>query len=155
MAQEIAVKELSAQPIVGKRFRTSMAQIQDEIGAAFDALFAYLGEVGEHPSGPPFALYFGPDFDPNDFEMEVCVPVNRVLEGSGEIESEELPGGLAISAIHKGPYGEIEATYNKMEAWREENGYEVAGPWREVYLNDPSQVGEAELLTEVHIPVSK
>ena len=155
MAQEIAVKELPAQPIVGKRFRTSIAKIQDEIGAAFDALFAYLGEMGEHPGGMPFALYFGPDFDPNDFEMEVCVPVSRVLEGRGDIESEELPGGLAISTIHKGPYGEMETTYAEMEAWRKENGYEVAGPYREVYLNDPNQVGEANLLTEILIPVSK
>lgn len=155
MAQEIAVKELPAQPIVGKRFRTSIAKIQDEIGAAFGALFAYLGEMGEYPSGEPFALYFGPEFDPNDFEMEVCVPVNRVLEGRGDIESVELPGILAVSTIHKGPYSKMESTYAEMEAWREENGYEVAGPWREIYLNDPSQVGEANLLTEILIPVSK
>ena len=155
MAQDISVKELPAQPIVGKRFRSSVATIQNEIGAAFGALFAYLGELGEHPSGPPFALYFGPDFDPNDFEMAVCVPVNRLLEAGGDFEAIELDGGLAVSTIHKGPYSGMEATYSEMDAWMKENGYEVSGPYREVYLNDPNEVGEENLLTEILVPVSK
>lgn len=155
MERKIELVEQPAQLVLGKRFRTSMARIQEDIGAGYGALFAYLGEMGEYPSGAPFALYFGPDFDPEDFEMELCVPVNRALEGKGDIEAHEIPGGLAVVTIHKGPYSEMEPVYGDLEAWMKENGYQYAGPARELYMNDPGQVAEADLLTEVSIPVAK
>ncbi|MEW6554217.1 MAG: GyrI-like domain-containing protein [Actinomycetota bacterium] len=157
MERKIELQEQPAQMVLGKRFRTSMEKIQGDIGAGFGAIFGYLGELGEYPSGAPFGLYFGDmqGFDPNDFEMELCVPVNRLLESKGEIEAREVPGGLAAVTMHKGPYNTVELAYNDMEAWVKENGYQYAGPAREVWLNDPSQVAESELLTEVSFPVSK
>ena len=155
MERKIELKELPSQPVLGKRFRSSIAKIQEDIGAGYGALFAYLEEVGEYPSGPPFALYYGPDFDPEDFEMELCVPVNHVLESRGDIVSREVPGGLAAVTVHKGPYGEMEPVYGELDAWIKENGYGYAGPAREVYLNDPSHAAEADLLTEISIPVEK
>lgn len=157
MERKIELKEQPAQAVLGKRFRTSTEKIQGDIGAGFGALFGYLGELGEPPSGAPFALYFGDmqGFDPNDFEMELCVPVNRVLESRGDIVAREVPGGLAAVTLHKGPYSTLEQAYDDLDAWIEENGYQYAGPAREVWLNDPSQVAEADLLTEVSFPVSK
>jgi effector-binding domain-containing protein len=36
-----------------------------------------------------------------------------------------------------------------------ENGYEIAGPPEEVYLNDPNVTPRDEILTEVRFPVKK
>ncbi len=49
----------------------------------------------------------------------------------------------------------MEPAYGDLDAWIKENGYQYAGPAREVWLNDPSQVAEADLLTEISFPVSK
>jgi effector-binding domain-containing protein len=155
MDRKIELKEQPAQFVLGKSFHSSLAKIQGDIGAGFGALFAYLGGLGEYPSGAPFALYYGPEFDPEDFEMELCVPVNRLLEGEGDIVAREVPGGLAAVTIHKGPYSEMEQVYSDLDAWMKENGYEYAGPARELYMNDPGQVAVADLLTEVSIPVAK
>jgi effector-binding domain-containing protein len=157
MERKVELKEQPAQMVVGKRFRTSMDKIQEDIGAAFGAIFGYLGEVGETPVGAPFALYYGDmnEFNLEDFEMELCVPVSRLLEGKGDIASREVAGGPAAAIMHKGPYNAVEPAYNDLDAWIRENGYEYAGPAREVWLNDPSQVPESELLTEISIPVSK
>jgi len=35
------------------------------------------------------------------------------------------------------------------------NGYEIFGSPMEIYLNDPGEVSEDELLTEVQFPVRK
>jgi effector-binding domain-containing protein len=157
MERKIELKEQSAQTVVGKRFRTSTEKIQGDIGAGFGVLFAYLGELGEYPSGAPFGLYFGgmEGFDPNDFEMELCVPVNRLLESKKDIVAREVPGGLAAVTLHKGPYDAVEQAYSDLDAWIKENGYVYAGPAREVWLNDPSSVAESELLTEISFPVNK
>ncbi len=155
MERKIELQEQPALNVVGKRFRTSMDRIQGDIGAGYGALFGYLGEMGEQPGGMPFALYFGPEFNPEDFEMELCVPVNRPLEGRGDIIAHEVPGGPAVVTMYKGPYSGIEPVYAEIDAWVKENGYEYAGPFREVYLNDPGQVPAEELLTEISVPVSR
>ncbi len=155
MERKPELKEVASQLILGIRFRTSTEKIQGDIGAKFGALFAYLGDLGQPPAGIPLALYYGEDFDPNDFEMELCVPVSSLPEGRGEIVAHELPGGTVVSTIHKGPYGTMEETYAFLGAWVKENGYRYTGPAREIYMNDPSQVPESELLTELQHPVAK
>lgn len=155
MEKVVALKKVADLFILGIRFRTSMEKISGDIGARFGALFAYLGELGQPPAGPPFALYYGEDFNPDDFEMELCAPVGSLLEGRGEIDGRELSGGVMASTMHQGPYNQVKEAYDLLDAWVKENGYRYAGPAREVYLNDPSQVPEAELLTEVQFPVEK
>ncbi len=157
MEREIELREMPAQAVVGKRFRTSMEKIPGDIEASFGAIFGYLGEMGENPSGAPFALYYGDmkEFNLEDFEMELCVPVSRPLESKGDITAREVPGGLAAVTLHKGPYDAVEPAYNDLDAWIKENGYRYAGSARETWLNDPSQVAESELLTEISIPVAK
>lgn len=156
MEGSVELKEVAAQNILGIRFRTSVEKIKEDIVAKFGAMFAYLGELGQPPAGMPLALYYGGnDFDPNDFETELCVPVAVLPEGKGEVVARELAGGTMASAIHKGPYDKMEATYALMESWVDRNGYYCSGPVREIYMNDPSQVPESELLTEVQYPVAK
>jgi len=157
MERKIELQERPAQMVLGKHYRTSITKIADDIGAGYGAIFAYLGELGEPPAGMPFVLYPGDmqEFDLEDFEMEVCVPVSRMLENRGDVKASEIPGGLAAVTLYKGPYDGVEPAYNDLDAWIKENGYKYAGPARETYMNDPSQVPESELLTEISIPVAK
>lgn len=156
MEGKVELKEVADQLILGIRFRTSVDKIQGDIGSRFGAIFAYLGELGQPPAGPPVTLYYGgKDFCPDDFEMELCVPVASLPEGKGEVVARELAGGTMASTMHKGPYNKMEATYALLESWVDENGYVYSEPVREIYMNDPSQVAESELLTEVQFPVKR
>jgi len=55
--------------------------------------------------------------------------------------------------MHKGPYQEETATYEKLFAWLEKNNKAVMGPMREIYLNDPHEVAQEELLVEIYVPI--
>ncbi len=57
------------------------------------------------------------------------------------------------TTVHRGPYEEITLAYHTLTGWIPGNGYEIAGPPREVYLNDPQTVAPEELLTRVEFPV--
>ena len=156
MEGSVELKEVAAQNVLGIRFRTSTEKIKEDIGMKFGAIFAYLGELGQPPAGMPLALYYGgEDFDPNDFETELCVPVAALPESRGEVVARELAGGSMASTIYKGPYDKMEYVYALLGSWVLDNGYAVCGPVREIYMNDPSQVPESELLTEVQYPVKK
>lgn len=154
MSIEVETVELPDQPALCVRFRTSMEKITEDIGRAYGVVFAHLGKVGGIPAGPPFALYYDIDMNPDDFEMETCAPVVSEVAGEGEVEFRVLPGGKFLQTMHRGPYDKMETTYEALFAYMNENGLEVVAPTRDVYLTDPSQVERPEdILTQVLLPL--
>jgi DNA-binding transcriptional MerR regulator len=85
--------------------------------------------------------------------VEICFPVAAGFEATGEVYGTELPGGPAAVTVHRGPYAEITPAYHTVSGWIHDHGHELAGGPREVYLNVPGQVAEADLLTEVQWPI--
>jgi len=61
---------------------------------------------------------------------------------------------LTISVIYRGPYHGVEVAYNRIFSFEEENNLETILP-RELYFNDPAEVPEEELMTEVQIQVQE
>ncbi|MBE9513679.1 MAG: GyrI-like domain-containing protein [Chloroflexi bacterium] len=86
-------------------------------------------------------------------DVEVAVPVSGRVEGSDEVSCYELAGGKMAKTVHKGPYQDCGPIYENLFAWLAENGKEIAGPTREVYLNDPNEVPQAEILTDMYVPI--
>ncbi|RJP26450.1 MAG: MerR family transcriptional regulator [Actinobacteria bacterium] len=154
LGRQVSLKELTDQFILGVRFNTTYEKLGDAIGIAFGEIFALLGERGEFPAGPPLSIYYDEEWDESDIEMEVCLPVIRPMGGRERVRGRELPGGLAASTLHMGPYHEIAEAYQALDLWMKENGYNYTGPPREVYLVGPDQVDDdADLRTEVMFPV--
>jgi effector-binding domain-containing protein len=154
MENSVAIKDIPDQPILGMRFRTSMANIGNDIGKAFGAIFGFLGEAQAAPAGPPMALYFDMEIKADNIDMEACVPVAAETPGKGEILGHVLPGGKAISILYRGSYEGIAPSYEALFAYMKENNLSPAGPAREIYLTDPSQVDSpADNLTEILFPV--
>lgn len=146
--------ELPDQPALCVRFRTTMEKITEDIGRTYGSIFTYMGKAGVAPAGPPLARYYDMDMNPEDFEMETCVPVAGEVPGEGEVAFMVLPGGRFLSTVHRGPYDSMESTYTALFKYVKENGLEVISPTREVYLTDPSQVERPEdNLTQILFPV--
>jgi effector-binding domain-containing protein len=77
-----------------------------------------------------------------------------VVDGQGEITCYELPGGQMAKIVHKGPYMKSAPTYKKLFEWIAANHKKVAGPTREVYMNDPREVPPEDILTEIYAPIA-
>jgi AraC family transcriptional regulator len=87
-------------------------------------------------------------------DVEVAFPVPEGTAPAPDMQVYSLPGGRMARALHKGPYEACEPTYLRLFAWLEEQGLSIAGPMREVYLNDPHEVPPEEILTEILTPVA-
>ena len=86
-------------------------------------------------------------------DVEVTVPIAGRGKETEEMKSYELPAAKMAKILHKGPYQEETATYEKLFAWLEKNNKKIVGPFREIYLNDPREVPAEELLIEIYAPI--
>lgn len=127
------------------------------IGPAFGALFAWAGQKGVAPTGAPLGIYHDSpeDVPVDELRMTIAIPVAPGTKGEGEIRVEDIPEREEAVLVHKGPYSTVGASYGALMGGVFSSGRSPAGPPMEVYISDPNSVPEAELLTELRIPVRK
>jgi effector-binding domain-containing protein len=101
-------------------------------------------------------VYCSEEFSEDAVDVEIAVPVAGSAPEGGRVNCRELPGVEQMACIiHQGGYETIGGTYGQLMTWVEANGYQAAGPVREVYLQGPES-GEADTyVTEVQLPVEK
>ena len=151
MSNKIELKEVKERPILSIRKTTSVENLKNELGLAYQALFQYLGELGEPPADAPFAGYFNMDMQALDVEMGV--PVTKALPGKGEIKAGSIPAGKQVQCVFKGSYAQLEPVYAEINQWMNENGCVPTGEVYEFYLKSPADVPEDELETRIVFPV--
>lgn len=88
-------------------------------------------------------------------DIEICIPVAGDFEATAPVESKIVIGGSAATTIHHGAYEEVAPAYHAISSWMANEGWAPAGPPREIYLNDPTEVSVADQLTEVQWPIRR
>ena len=66
-------------------------------------------------------------------------------------EEHELPAGDWASTLHVGPYEELPVAYAALLEHLRAHGLEPVAPIAETYMNDPTQVPPAELVTRLAV----
>lgn len=149
MPHTLVTIDLPEQLVASVRLETDLATIGRDIGDGFRAIMAALREAGGHPAGPPLVVYHDVINEETRGRVEMCVPVAKGFAGVGDVSVRRLPAGAAVSTVHRGRYAEIGPAYEALATWMADHDVKPAGPPREVYLNDPQEVGETEALTQV------
>ena len=153
---EVVIIDVAPHLVVGMRKRGTYAQIRPMMLTLRD----YIAAAGAEIVGPPaFICHENPKNVvkanlQHNADVEVVIPVSKRIEEVEEIACYELAGGPMAKIIHKGPYDRSAQAYKTLFAWIAENHRKIAGPTREVYLNDPKKVAPDELLTEIYAPVA-
>ncbi len=151
MSLKCEVKELPVQHTLTVRTRTAMENLPQILGESYGAIMAYLGELGENPIGAPFVIYY--NLDMQDLDVEIGFPVSKKIVDKDNMKASEIAAGKYGTAVHVGPYDTMEPSYELLNQWIKDNGYEVEGLAIELYLNDPREVGPENTLTEIQFPL--
>lgn len=107
--------------------------------------------------------YLGLSFDdptitsPQRCRFYACITIDKPVKPQGEFGVQTIPGGLYAIFTLRGSYSGLMGMYDAIYSdWLPESGYQLRNSASfEKYLNDPSQVREENLLTEIYIPVSQ
>ena len=121
--------------------------------------FAKLGRsFGRHICGKPLMLHYDHEYKEDDADFEAAMPVRPAAAGKGAdgVSVRELPGGRAVTLIHKGPYDTLGHSYAKILQYVKSRKYEIVSPTREVYLKGPGMIFKGNpknYLTEIQMLV--
>jgi len=153
---EITVVKVHTQKVIGIRKRGKY----ELIAQLLPKLYEYATSQGAEFTGPPIFICRERTVDEvmkadkeGNADIEIAFPIKQEIQETQDIKCYDLQGGTMAKIIHKGPYEKCAPTYEKLYAWIQENGNTITGPTREVYLNDPNEVGIEEALTEIYAPI--
>ncbi len=150
MSYNCELKTQASQPTLSVRTHASAQELPSLFGRVYAEIMQYLQELGEQPAGMPFAAYH--DMNMQNLDIEVGFPVAHKLNGKGEIQASEFPGGKLACVMHVGPYDQLGAAYAALAQWVSEHGFESTGVAYELYYSPP-ETPPQEIKTEIVFPL--
>ncbi|TDC46822.1 MerR family transcriptional regulator [Jiangella ureilytica] len=154
MAYEITTRDTAPTEVLGTTYPSSVDSLPQTSAVAYHRVYAAIAEAGGRPAGPPRMVYL--ELADDTWTIEACVPVMGLSQAPDGFSLHQVRGGLAAVTRHVGPYDELGLAYREVEAWIEAQGLTSNGAPYDVYLNDPSEVGDpAKLETEIVWPVTR
>jgi effector-binding domain-containing protein len=149
----LEIREQTAKYTLAIRFRAPVSELSSHFGPVYGRIMAYLDQLGAAPAGPVYAAYH--NMDMADLDVEAGIEVARPTAGQGEIIACKVPAAtVAVHHFH-GPYDDLPKGWEALCTWVAAQGYQVAGPAYEWYVDDPAEVPPAELKTDLVMAVRK
>ncbi len=134
------------QPYMGYRTHATMAQLSETIPQGLDEVFAWLGQQGIEPAGPPFIRYHIIDMA-GQLDVELGVAVATTLPGNGRVAAGSLPAGRYAALVYTGVQNGIAGNAALLEwgaaqglqwdQWSTPNG-DAFGARVEFFLTEPN-----------------
>jgi effector-binding domain-containing protein len=131
----------------------SYSQISAKIGE-------FLGDYFSQGLGPftgVMALYLnGPGEVPEaELKWRIGMPIAADASPAAPLQKGEFSYPKVASYLYVGPYEKVGEAYTKVMTYLDQNGWKLAGPAMETYLNNPMSVPPEKLETEIILPVEK
>jgi DNA-binding transcriptional MerR regulator len=149
-SMEILVKSSGPKWLVSVRETiTSYAAVGQLFGEVYPALGA------KAAGGLAVAIWHDIEYRESDVDAEAGVLLDGPVAVSGRLQCRELPAEETACYVHRGSYRDLTGAYQRLTAWMEERGLQIAGPPREIYLHMtmPVRQDDDSYVTELQFPV--
>lgn len=153
MSQEVILKEVPKQWIASAR--ETIANYP-AVGKLYPRVFNAMGPNMSQMT-ICVALWHDPEYKESNVDAEAGVYLQSPIKAPEGVRVYELAGCTAASFIHNGSYQRLPEAYDALLRWVASNGYQVAGPIRELYLHSsmPVRQDDESYVTEIQVPVGK
>jgi DNA-binding transcriptional MerR regulator len=148
----ISVREEPAQLVARLSGTTRAERLVDESTAWVFEVMDEVRRAGRELRMPVLCLEEAPEAD-GSIVVHACAAIAPPPPGFARAEAFEIPAATCAWTLHRGSYGDLALAHHALFAWAQERGHDTPGALREIYRNDPSEVAEDELETEVLLPL--
>jgi effector-binding domain-containing protein len=153
MAYDVVLKSIPKQWIASVR---ETIPAYNAVGSLYGKVAAGLGpSMASCQIG--VALWHDFEFKESDVDAEAGFYFKQEVPAGDGVRVYELPETTVASTVHNGSYQRLKEAYDPLLRWVAENGYQVAGPIRELYLkiSMPVRQDDDSYVTEIQVPVGR
>lgn len=154
---EPVIKEVPALRVLSRRGTGPYSETITRLIREVCSIFTPQGAppLSARVAGPIMAIYHDNEYRENDADIEVALPVvGRVdLNDTGTVLC-TLPATRVVSVVYTGPYSGLSSAHEAVFKFVQAFELSQNGPERELFLNDPNEVPEIGLITEIQYPVA-
>jgi len=149
---EIAIRQEPDYTVCQRSCKTTTECMIEDSANLIYTLFDELKEAGRTYEHPVMCINEDPDNN-EQIVVHACVGVSSPIPQLKHTEITTISGGPVVWLSHLGSYQELGIAYHSLFAWAQERGHEQRSAMREIYLNDPADTPEEQLMTEVMLPI--
>lgn len=128
----------------------------EAVGPAFEQLFDWANAIGAAVGRVLTLSYDNPEaVPPEQLRSDACVELLGEAAPADGIALDAVGAGRYAVHTYRGPYRGIATTYRRLfEEWLPSSGEAIDDrPCMEVFRNSPLNTPEAELVTDLHVPL--
>jgi DNA-binding transcriptional MerR regulator len=165
LGHDIILRSVPGQWIASIRSRIGA---EESLAPLFDEVETYVASHRARAEASPLAIYHDEEYEQEESDVEVAVPIESPIRAGGRVAVRELPTEPAVACItYSGSYSQNTELLNALLLWIERHGHQITGALREVYrrfdAGELEHLGlpqsfltddEDEFVTELQIPVS-
>jgi effector-binding domain-containing protein len=145
--------ELAARPALTLKGEAPLDDAQKSIAEAVGKLNAAAAKAGVKASGKPIAVFS--ETSEKSIRFEAMLPLEKAPDGKGKLEGGvevgATPAGKALKFEHRGPYEDIESTYEAITAFLDEKGLDTKDRFIEEYVSDVADAEDEEGEVDIYI----
>jgi effector-binding domain-containing protein len=140
---------------VGTRAEAQLSDMADSIASSFQSLADASVSEQFSISGSPFCIYSSMDMKTQRSGYIAAVPTYDPTPLEAPYVSAIRPACSALKVIHAGPYRHLGNAWSLIMAEAKERKLKIqkSQPPFEKYLNNPAEVDENDLITEIYLPI--
>ncbi|WP_166143108.1 GyrI-like domain-containing protein [Methylosinus sp. RM1] len=145
--------DIIARPVVKLRGQGTWADGLKTLSEAVANLRIAASKAGLTVDGRPLVAFT--ETDDNGFHFEAMLPLMRPPETKAKfehgVEAGASPAGKALKFQHRGPYEEIDSTYEAITAFLDEKGLDTKNLFVEEYLTDLKTSDDDGLEVDIYV----
>lgn len=119
----------------------------------FARMRAEAEKAGVKVAGRPLAIFV--ETDDVSFRFEAFLPIDRIPDNRDllgpDIRISQTPAGRALRFVHKGPYDDVDSTYEVITAYLDTKGITVRDAFIEEYVGDLKDSSEAGFEVNIYV----
>jgi effector-binding domain-containing protein len=142
---------LTAKTIIYVKGSGTWDKAFDVISGSFKKIKTYLDKEGIKPDGLPMTIFTATD--DTGFEYQAAVPIAEAPKNPprGELAVGHSPEGKALKFVHRGPYEDLDNTYEAITNYLDDRRLEAKDLFIEEYESDPATADAKKLVVHVYV----